>query len=104
MLDKWIIHFACVNCNGDLYISKIQDIYDDRIRNGTITCKSCFNNYTVSNYIPRFVSNENYTKGFGFQWNKHIKTQFESYNGYNGILGRGKVPLRNFKEIWFARY
>jgi ubiquinone/menaquinone biosynthesis C-methylase UbiE/uncharacterized protein YbaR (Trm112 family) len=83
MLETSIIHFACANCNGDLYISKIQDIYDDRIRNGTITCKSCSNNYKVSNYIPRFVSNENYAKGFGFQWNKHIKTQFDSYNGLN---------------------
>ena len=83
MLEANITHFACINCNGDLYISKIQDFYDDRIRDGTITCKSCSNKYTVSNYIPRFVSNENYAKGFGFQWNKHIKTQFDSYNGLN---------------------
>ncbi len=83
MLESSIKHFTCTNCNGDLYISKIKHLYGDRIKDGTIKCKSCSNNYPVSNYIPRFVSNENYAKGFGFQWNKHIKTQFDSYNGLN---------------------
>ena len=83
MLETSLINFACTNCNGDLYISKIHNFYDDRIKDGTITCKSCSNNYKVSNYIPRFVSNENYAKGFGYQWKKHIKTQYDSYNGLN---------------------
>ena len=83
MLESSIKHFTCTNCNGDLYISKIKHFYEERIKDGTLKCKLCSDNYTVSNFIPRFVSNENYAKGFGFQWNKHIKTQFDSYNGLN---------------------
>ena len=83
MLESSIIHFACTNCDSELYFSKIKVFDEGRIKEGTITCKSCSKNYKISNYIPRFVSNENYAKGFGFQWNKHIKTQFDSFNSLN---------------------
>jgi len=37
--------------------------------------------YPIINYIPRFVSTDNYAQGFGFQWNKFRNTQLDSYTG-----------------------
>jgi len=37
--------------------------------------------YPIENYIPRFVSSDNYAQGFGFQWNKFQKTQLDSHTG-----------------------
>ena len=35
------------------------------------------NAFKVVNNVPRFVSNDNYTANFGFQWNKFQKTQID---------------------------
>ena len=35
------------------------------------------NRFPVVNNVPRFVSSENYTANFGFQWNKFQKTQID---------------------------
>jgi SAM-dependent methyltransferase len=33
--------------------------------------------YPIVDFIPRFVADENYTASFGFQWQKHARTQQE---------------------------
>jgi 2-polyprenyl-3-methyl-5-hydroxy-6-metoxy-1,4-benzoquinol methylase len=45
------------------------------------TCKSCQATYPVVRCIPRFVPGANYASGFGFQWTKRAKTQYDSYSG-----------------------
>lgn len=44
-------------------------------------CTNCQAVYPVVQGIPRFVSPENYANSFGFQWNRHDKTQLDSYIG-----------------------
>src|SRR6185437_11529200 len=31
--------------------------------------------------VPRFVPRENYASGFGLEWTKHARTQYDSYSG-----------------------
>ena len=37
--------------------------------------------YPIRNGIPRFVPESNYAESFGFQWNRHARTQLDSHSG-----------------------
>ena len=41
------------------------------------------NKFPIINDIPRFVEQDNYSKSFGFQWNKFKKTQFDIKGHFN---------------------
>ena len=45
---------------------------------GQYRCEQCGLSYPVVNDVLRFVSVENYTGSFGFQWNRFEKTQIDS--------------------------
>lgn len=51
------------------------------IKEGLLGCSSCGSKFPIKNYIPRFVPAENYAKSFGFQWNKHARTQIDKFSG-----------------------
>lgn len=46
-----------------------------------LACVECAARHRVVNGIPRFVPAENYASSFGFQWNRHYRTQLDSYTG-----------------------
>ncbi|MCA2185141.1 class I SAM-dependent methyltransferase [Nonomuraea cavernae] len=48
---------------------------------GELTCEVCPATYPVDKGIPRFVPEDNYAKGFGYQWNRHRLTQLDSHCG-----------------------
>jgi SAM-dependent methyltransferase len=48
-----------------------------------LECKNCKKRYMIVNSIPRFVENEKYAASFGFEWNIHKMTQYDSYYGKN---------------------
>jgi SAM-dependent methyltransferase len=37
--------------------------------------------YHIRNYIPRFVSSDNYASSFGFEWKRHASTQLDKFTG-----------------------
>lgn len=41
-------------------------------------CSFCKKNYPLIENVPRFVESEFYVENFGFQWNKHKRTQFDT--------------------------
>jgi SAM-dependent methyltransferase len=62
--------YSCPQCHGDLVL-RWQDLH----------CKKCHVRFLVKNGIPRFVPPGNYSASFGYQWNLHAKTQYDSYTG-----------------------
>jgi SAM-dependent methyltransferase len=51
------------------------------ITEGHLRCISCGGEYPVIAGVPRFVPRENYASGFGLEWTKHARTQYDSYSG-----------------------
>lgn len=53
----------------------------ERVERGTLHCARCGACYPIVNFIPRFVSDENYAAGFGLEWNRHRRTQYDARSG-----------------------
>lgn len=76
-------HLVCPNCTGDLKVDEVSAEDGGRIESGTLTCALCDAAFPIVRYIPRFVPIENYASGFGLEWTKHARTQYDSTSGSN---------------------
>lgn len=59
----------------------VDDAEADDVRTGELRCPGCAAVFPIRDGLPRFVPAENYAQSFGFQWNRHAKTQLDSYSG-----------------------
>lgn len=57
------------------------------LRSGQLICRKNGHVFPVKKGIPRFVSNENYTASFGFEWQKWSRVQFETRNSDPAMKG-----------------
>jgi SAM-dependent methyltransferase/uncharacterized protein YbaR (Trm112 family) len=73
---------ACPTCHGALTCAQSgSNFTDGAILAGQLRCTSCAREYPVVAGVPRFVPRENYASGFGLEWTKHARTQYDSYSG-----------------------
>jgi len=73
---------VCPGCHGPLICSHSDaDPPVTAISQGCLGCTSCGKKYPVIAGVPRFVARENYASGFGLEWTKHARTQYDSYSG-----------------------
>lgn len=79
---KYLSLLRCPKTNAALEL-KNEIIADGRIKEGILVELTSGNQYPIVNFIPRFVPLENYATGFGFQWNKHFRTQYDDTSSFN---------------------
>lgn len=73
---------VCPACRSHhLVIKNSEGASPGQIESGTIECRACDQSYPVVRGVPRFVRASNYAESFGFQWNRHARTQLDSYSG-----------------------
>ena len=73
---------ACPECQGSLESARSeQSGKDNALIEGALACSACNEEYAVVGGVPRFVPRENYASGFGLEWTKHARTQYDSYSG-----------------------
>jgi 2-polyprenyl-3-methyl-5-hydroxy-6-metoxy-1,4-benzoquinol methylase len=74
-------YLRCTSCgSGDLVFTS-NKLSGQGFVQALLACQICSARHPVINNIPRFVSSENYSKSFGFQWNVHDQTQLDSHTG-----------------------
>lgn len=85
MMKEYLEYYCCPSCRGSLNLNKtkISEMENQRIQDGILECTGCGLKFSIVNYIPRFVEENNYCQSFGFQWNRHRRIQIDKYNGYN---------------------
>jgi SAM-dependent methyltransferase len=54
---------------------------EGRVLEARLICRGCQREYPVSGGVPRFVPRENYASGFGLEWTRHARTQYDSTCG-----------------------
>ena len=72
---------ACPACFAALNIESSDTRSGDTLIEGGLRCSSCSARFPVIGGIPRFVPRENYASGFGLEWTRHARTQYDSYSG-----------------------
>jgi SAM-dependent methyltransferase len=72
---------ACPACHERLTCVQSDADAAGTITAGRLACTSCSLEYPVIGGVPRFVPRENYASGFGLEWTKHARTQYDSYSG-----------------------
>jgi SAM-dependent methyltransferase/uncharacterized protein YbaR (Trm112 family) len=78
--EKLVDLLCCPQCSASVQLQEA--VYDEgEIKEGQLACSGCGTRFPIENYIPRFVGSDNYARGFGFQWNKHARTQIDKFNG-----------------------
>src|SRR5712692_2868916 len=53
-----------------------------RVKEGVLIEPSSGQSYVITNFIPRFVSEDNYARSFGVEWGIHNRTQYDAYSGF----------------------
>lgn len=81
MRPEHLTYLICPSCKADLLIAKIEQGSQTAIVTGQLKCVNCNETYPIIRHIPRFVPLENYATGFGLEWTKHARTQYDSYSG-----------------------
>lgn len=90
-------HLACPDCQKPLQLGREERSEGGHVMEGALACAGCRQEYPVRGGIPRFVPADNYASGFGLQWNRHARTQLDSFTG---------IPLttdRFFKDTQWPR-
>jgi ubiquinone/menaquinone biosynthesis C-methylase UbiE/uncharacterized protein YbaR (Trm112 family) len=73
---------ACPTCNGELHCAGGTP-NSGVLLEGALACATCEHEFPVVGGIPRFVPRDNYASGFGLEWTRHARTQYDSYSGLN---------------------
>lgn len=81
MNEAHLGYLVCPSCIVSLDLREAVRDAAARVVSGTLACSRCAAVYPIRGGIPRFVSAENYAAGFGLQWTKHARTQYDSANG-----------------------
>lgn len=81
MRKQHLPFLKCPECVSDFTL-EIDEAEGDKVKTGRLTCKKCDASYRIIDFIPRLISGGfNYADDFGFQWNKHFRTQYDAYSG-----------------------
>lgn len=101
MLTYFLQFLVDPKTKQDLQLQDAKYSTENEIESGMLVSPT--NSYPIIRGIPRFVDFEkpNYSKNFGYQWNKWSKVQFESDN--NGKLMEGYTLKMWEKIVQFNR-
>jgi len=81
MREDHLRFLVCPSCGLDLRLSDVREKNGTHIAAGTLRCDACPADYDIVRHVPRFVLRENYASGFGLEWTRHARTQYDSTSG-----------------------
>ena len=99
MRDSRLSEHVCPACRSDRLMLEPDNRSEHEVLDGKIICQACGETYRVVRGIPRFVAADNYAESFGFQWNKHAKTQLDSYSGLSISADRVRSAIGRSLEL-----
>jgi SAM-dependent methyltransferase len=81
MNERHLGLLTCPYCQTGLRLAAVNERRGFSILEGTLTCHRCDRMFSISGGVPRFVPRENYASGFGLEWSRHARTQYDSHSG-----------------------
>lgn len=81
MRAEHLSYLVCPQCQSRLRIQSAEYDSENDIEHGALQCTGCALVYPIIRHIPRFVPLENYSNSFSLEWNRHARTQYDSFTG-----------------------
>jgi len=81
MRRRHLHYLVCPQCRTGGLDAEAERETAGQIETGTLACSACGATYPIVRRIPRFVPMSTYADGFGLQWMKHARTQYDSVSG-----------------------
>ncbi len=78
MKNSLLKYLVCPDCSRPLTLH-VKETEQNEVKTGKLSCASCRKAYPIVNFIPRFVSSDQYVSNFSFEWGRHRTTQLDSY-------------------------
>ena len=96
-----INHLIHIRCPKTLRKLELHDeVYENgKVKAGWLREPKSGNSYEIRNFIPRFVSPENYAENFGLQWNIHNRTQYDDTSGAGITKERFEAETKWEKDL-----
>lgn len=82
MKKRYAEILKCIHCGNSL-LSAVKSEDADEISEGELCCSQCMKIYPITRGVPRFVDEAHYSGTFGFEWQRHANTQYDSYSGHS---------------------
>jgi SAM-dependent methyltransferase len=73
---------VCPKSKRPLTLGQLLVLEGSRVKEGVLIEPSSGESYVITNFIPRFVPEDNYARSFGVEWAIHNKTQYDAYSGF----------------------
>ena len=70
-----------------------------QVKRGLLLESDSGRRYPIVDHIPRFVSDDDYARSFGFQWNIHARTQYDDYAGFSASRERFERETKWGREL-----
>lgn len=81
MKIEFLSHFVSPVSRRPLEIGHIEEEEFGEIKTGELVVRDTKERYDIKNFIPRFVTPDNYAASFGKQWNRYKQVQIDRFNG-----------------------
>lgn len=83
-------HLHLLRCpiSGERLVLRNEKLMGGKVNSGFLLEPKFNREYSIVNFIPRFVPVENYAAGFGYQWNTHSRTQYDETSSFNNSAHR----------------
>ncbi len=104
MQSQLLEFLICPSCRANESLNLNKPILKgDEIIKGTLICSQCTKEYVIEAGIPRFIiSEQDYCKNFGFQWERWKTLQIDRLSGHNiseeRFLSDSRWPPNWFKD------
>ena len=103
-MHPWLAELLiCPHCpSDDALVVTGDEISEDRVIEGRLSCRACGREYPVTGGIPRFVdAAENYAENFGFQWRRFRAVQIDRFAGHS-LSGTRLLADTRWSPQWMA--
>jgi SAM-dependent methyltransferase len=81
MNPQHLKYLRCPFCHSTLTLRATTTDRDGSVAAGVLDCAQCDRSYPIAGHIPRFVPIQNYASGFGLEWTRHARSQYDSFTG-----------------------
>ena len=90
---------VCPQSKRPLILKQGAVLDGERIKEGILLEPVTGKSYPITNFIPRFVSQDNYARSFGVQWTIHNRTQYDAHSGFALSRKRFESETRWTKDL-----